>query len=134
MSRRLASAIVLGLAVRATAASLTGGGPKAGDCLAGLDVVAAAAPRARAVTCHDGDRVCDRDGLVNGTSQYWLRVCLNTEEGCAGGGVQSVAITNELDPELLTLGRTLELVGKPATGTNTCGAMTTLGVPLGHRR
>src|SRR5262252_8691255 len=106
MSARVAVAIVLAVAAPVMAAPITGGGPKAGDCLAGLDVVAGGAPHAHTVVCHDGDRVCDRDGLVNGTCQYWLRVCLNTEDGCPGGGVQSVSIADQSDPELLTLSRT----------------------------
>lgn len=134
MKPRVLAAIVLGFATPALATSLTGGGPRAGDCLAGLEVTAAAAPRARTVVCHDGDRVCDRDGLVNGTCQYWVRACLETEAGCPGGGVASVAIADGNDPDLVTLGRTLELVAKPATDTNACGPMTTLGVPLGRRR
>src|SRR5215470_3171605 len=84
----LASALVAGAATH-----LTGGGRKAGDCLGGLDVVgAAAAKRARVVSCHDGDRVCDRDGLVNGSCVYWVSGCLDTGDACPGGGVTSAVV------------------------------------------
>ena len=130
-------ALTLGMVVAQAApggaTQLMGGGPKAGDCLATLDVTgASAAPRARVVSCHDGDRVCDRDHLVNGKCEYWVRVCLDGSEACAAGGVTSAAVTGAGgDADLEMLSRTLDLVDKPATTADACGAMTTLTVPLG---
>jgi hypothetical protein len=104
----------------------------ANDCLGSLELVGTALrPRARGLTCHDGELACDRDGLVNGRCEFWTRICLN--DGGACGTVASAAVDDSAgDPELTTLGRTLELVPMPATA-ETCGALTTLTVPLGRR-
>ena len=128
-------ALVVWAPIVAHATRLTGGGPTAGDCLAGFEVFATAAPRARTVTCRDGDRICDRDGLVNGRCEFWVRACLDGSDACARGGVASVAVENPNgDVDLTTVARTLEDVTLPATAADTCAAMTRLTVPLGTRK
>src|SRR5262245_53626682 len=138
--RLVALAVVLGIGLVAGPAAragtqLSGGGRKAGDCLTGLEVVGAASrQRARTVGCHDGDAVCDRDGLVNGRCGFWARACLNQGDGCGGGGVTGVSVdTAGGDDDLTMVARTLELVKTPAAESDTCGAMTTLTVALGRR-
>src|SRR5262245_57350200 len=112
-----ALAVAIGLSAAQAATRLSGGGRKAGDCLTGLEVVgAAAALRARTVSCHDGSPVCDRDGLVNGRCQFWARACLNQGAGCGGGGVTRVSVQGaSSDTDLAMVARTLELVKTPAT-------------------
>jgi hypothetical protein len=116
---------------------LSGGGPRADDCLATLDVVGVeAAPRARTVVCTDGDTRCDRDGLVNGRCELWLRACLDArDDGCETRPVVAATVANPAgDRDLTMLARTLERVALPSTDANACGALTTLTVPLGTRR
>jgi hypothetical protein len=115
-------------------AHLAGGGPPANDCLAGLEVVGVRAKaRARTVPCEDGDPICDRDRLANGRCLFWVRVCLNQEGAGCPRAVTSAAIEAAGDEDLSMLGRTLELVKMPAAAAGTCGALTTLTVPLSQR-
>jgi hypothetical protein len=115
-----------------------GGGPAATDCLAGLEAVGFdGGERARGLTCRDGDPACDRDRLVNGHCEFWIRACLRTDDPrCRlDEDVSSVRIADaESDRDLTMLARTLELVPLPVVSPDTCGALTTLTVPLGTRR
>lgn len=115
-------------------AHLRGGGPAARDCLAGLEVTGLQAkPRARAVTCRDGDAQCDRDRLVNGRCEFWVRTCVAGAGACPAGAAAAVTVDAGGDRELDILGRTLEHLALPAAGDEACGALTTVTVPLGRR-
>ena len=134
MRTTIVLALVALAPIVAGAARVNGPGPKAGDCLAAFDVVAGAAARAKNVTCHDGDRVCDRDGLVNGRCEFWVRACVDGSDACAGGGVANLTVENpDGDTDLTNVTRTLEHVNLPATA-DACAAMTRLTVPLGTRK
>jgi len=115
-----------------------GGGSAATDCLGGLEAVGLdLGERARGVTCRDGDPACDRDHLVNGRCEFWIRACLNTSGAdCqARDGVTTIAVDNAAsDPDLTTLSRTLELVALPTSDVDRCGALTRLRVALGTRK
>ncbi len=116
---------------------LAGGGPVATDCLAGLAVTGAAVgTRARSVVCEDGDQICDRDRLVNGRCELWVRVCLNGRDTrCAPSGVTEIAVRDtDGDRDLTMLARTLAFVTMPAAAEETCAPLTTLTVPLMTRR
>jgi len=115
---------------------LSGGGRAANDCLAGLEAVGYSGHASdTTVRCHDGDRACDRDGLVNGHCEFWVRVCLNQlDSHCREQGAKQVEILgSETDVDLTILGRTLEGVTLPAMDRETCAPVTTLTVPLRSR-
>jgi len=115
-----------------------GGGPAATDCLVGLEAVGLnAGDHAKGVTCRDGDPTCDRDRLVNGRCEFWIRACLATSDVRCGDseGVSEVSVGDAaMDADLTILARTLEQVPLPVVTLDTCGALTTLTVPLGARR
>jgi hypothetical protein len=115
-----------------------GGGPAATDFLVVLWAVAPhAGDRAKGIACHDGDPACDRDRLVNGRCQFWVRACLaNNDARCAAGeGVSEVGVEDAAtDTDLTILSRTLEQVPLPVVAPDTCGALVTLTVPLRTRK
>lgn len=115
-----------------------GGGPAATDCLVGVEAIGLdLGERAKRAVCHDGDPTCDRDRLVNGKCEFWVRACLAaTSDRCdAAAGVGEVAVMDAGgDVDLTMLARTLEQVPLPVVAENTCGALTTLTVPLGARK
>jgi hypothetical protein len=115
-----------------------GGGPATSDCLAGLEAVGLdLGERARGVTCHDGDPTCDRDRLVNGRCEFWVRACVRTAGSrcTADEAVGGIAVAgSDGDRDLTMLARTLDLVAMPAREAETCGALSTLTVPLGARK
>jgi hypothetical protein len=114
---------------------LTGGGPRAADCLAALEVVGVELPsRARTVSCADGDAACDHDRLVNGRCELWVRACVNHSDArCDVHGVSALTIEDAAgDRDRTILARTLERLAFPAAEP-ACAALTTLTVPLGTR-
>jgi len=125
--------VAYGIAFPAWAAppvSRLAGGPR--DCLTSLELIGTELrPTARTIACHDGALACDRDGLVNGRCEFWIRLCV--AEGDACGTVSSVSVDAAADDvDLTMLQRTLEHVTMPASA-ETCAAATTLRVPLGRR-
>ena len=117
---------------------LGGGGPAETDCLAGLEVTGVDLDRrVRTVVCEDGDPICDRDRLVNGRCELWVRVCLNETDDarCTARGVDAVAVgAPDTDRDLGMLARTLVHVATPAENEGACAPLTTFTVPLGTRR
>jgi hypothetical protein len=115
-----------------------GGGSKRTDCLAGLEAVGLdAGRRARKLVCRDGDPTCDRDRLVNGRCEFWLRACVNqADPRCrVDEGVQSVVLDHDgSDFELVTMSRALALLEMPQLEAERCSALTTRSVSLGARR
>jgi hypothetical protein len=115
-----------------------GGGPVATDCLVDLEAVGLnLGNTAKGVACHDGDPTCDRDRLVNGSCEFWVRACLAaTASHCdASAGVSAVSVGDaDGDTDLTMLSRTLEQVPLPVVTNDTCGALVTLTVPLGTRK
>ena len=115
-----------------------GGGSAASDCLAGLEAVGLdQGTRAKGVTCNDGDPTCDRDRLVNGHCEFWIRGCLRTEDPRCKTveGVGGLTVVDaEADLDLTMLSRTLDLLELPSLEAERCGALTTLTVPLGARK
>lgn len=115
-----------------------GGGAAASDCLGGLEAVGLdLGQRAHGVSCNDGDPTCDRDRLVNGRCEFWIRACVNTHASRCKvlEGVGSFSVTDaDADRDLTMLARTLDLVAMPALESETCGALSTLTVPLGARK
>jgi cysteine-rich repeat protein len=64
------------------------------DCLIEWAVINPANSRGQGVArqeCHDGDRMCDADGLVNGECHFRLAVCVNNQDArlpdCTGQGI-----------------------------------------------
>ncbi len=115
---------------------LAGGGRTATDCLAGIEVTGVdVGPRARTVTCRDGDQICDRDRLVNGSCEFWLRLCFNEQDpACGLHGVAGVEVADgDGDRDLTILGRTLASVTMPSADPDLCAPLTTLTVPLRQR-
>jgi len=116
---------------------LRGGGPAGEDCLAGVEVVGVAVPpRARNVVCEDGDQVCDRDGLVNGQCEFWLRLCFNEfDDRCTVAEVGAARVLGaEGDRDVTMLARALVHVDMPSSVPGVCGPLTTFTIPLGERR
>src|SRR5262245_16091100 len=111
-----------------------GGGPATDDCLASLEVVGpGVSTSATHVFCRDGDLRCDRDGLVNGRCELWMRACVGgAARGCAARSVSSLAIGGNAS-EATILDRTVALLPKPAPAGGACGALTTVTVQLGER-
>src|SRR5262249_33688895 len=111
-----------------------GGGPATDDCLASLEVVGpGVSTNATHVFCRDGDLRCDRDGLVNGRCEFWMRACAGgAARGCAARSVASLSVGGDL-AEATILDRTAALLPKPAPAEGACGALTTVTVPLGER-
>jgi hypothetical protein len=115
---------------------LAGGGSADVDCLAGIEVTGVRARRrARLVACEDGDQVCDRDRLVNGRCELWLRLCFNeADAACHARGVSAVEVEGaDADRDLQIVARTLAHVAMPAQIADTCAALTTFTIPLGVR-
>lgn len=111
-----------------------GGGRASDDCLASLEVVGpGVSTNATHVFCRDGDLRCDRDGLVNGRCEFWVRACAGgNARGCAARTVESLVVGG--DPaEAAILDRTVAMLPKPVPAAGACGALTTLTVPLGQR-
>lgn len=119
-------------------AHLSGGGPARSDCLGGVELVGYPRDGAKRVVCHDGDVACDRDRLANGRCEFWVRACLNDADAprCdASEGVEAVTVASAGDDfDLVTIQRALDLVAMPATGPDTCAALTKLTVPLRQRK
>jgi hypothetical protein len=112
-----------------------GGGPAADDCLGSLEVVGRGFPSgASRIVCRDGDVGCDRDGLVNGRCELWVRACGGrAAKGCAARAVSTLSVAGD-GADAVMLERTAELLAKPTATDGACGALTTLTVPLGERQ
>lgn len=119
-------------------AHLSGGGPKATDCLVGLELVGYDRDGTKKAACNDGDVSCDRDRLANGHCEFWVRACVNGDEEprCdAAEGVGAVTLDHDgADFDLVTIERALDLVTMPATAPNACAALTKVTVPLGQTK
>lgn len=77
---------------------IPGGGSSRTDCLSAFTVINPANPRQRdrrgnlhtIQSCHDGDPLCDADGIANGRCEFVARICFNTDmTGCNAEGLAS---------------------------------------------
>jgi hypothetical protein len=84
----------------ARAVTVGGGGSPRMDCLAVFETTANVPPRhPKNVRCTDGDPTCDADGVVNGTCEFPVAVCANSQfaPGCTMSGVQTISVDHASD-------------------------------------
>ena len=89
------------LMLRAAAGALIvgGGGSASTDCLAVFQVADGVPLKGNKISCVDGDRSCDADGVVNGSCQIPVAVCANSTalSKCTLVGVDSITVQHALD-------------------------------------
>ncbi len=127
------------------AAMLGGGGNRAADCLATVEVADSAANGSRKAECDDGDAACDDDGQKDGVCSFLVRVCLNSTalEACTPSSTDAVTVAHavdngdrKFDPEFQALQSRIDALDLPDDyEADDCTAHTTLTVALkGPRR
>lgn len=120
---------------RAEAIVVGGGGSARIDCLAVFEAAAnTPASHPKSIRCTDGDPTCDADGIVNGSCEFPVAVCANSDFSpmCSLQGVQTITIAHALDdgdpqfdPELQALqGRVLSEIDPPTNAGDLCTSPT----------
>ncbi len=82
----------------ARAERIPGGGPRGSDCVSAFTVYDPSNQPMRdrrgdlnkAQRCRDGDALCDADGVANGSCEFLVRVCFNSETAqCSSAGLRT---------------------------------------------
>ena len=109
MTRTGSIAILLvGLTGVAAAVSIPGGGSKRNDCVVTMQAPGLGFPADKVfkgATCADGGP-CDADGMVNGSCDFLVSLCLNApsdEPKCSTAEVSSLAVTGKMKGGTLDL-------------------------------
>jgi hypothetical protein len=131
------------LATPVHAVIVGGGGSHTTDCLLVFDTAANWPPdpdrTPREIRCADGDP-CDEDGLVNGSCQFGVAVCVNStfDARCTLNGVQSITVDHaedngdpRFDPEFQALQTRIDnTIDPPSTTADDCTSATIMHVPV----
>jgi hypothetical protein len=135
--------LILAIAATGDAIVVGGGGAAPTDCLAVFDApVNTPASRPRDIRCADGDP-CDADGEVNGSCQFPVSMCANSDYNsarCSLVGVNQITVEHALDngdprfdPQFQALQNRIDnqiLEDPPTTDINVCTTPTNFTVQV----